>query len=120
MKEKKTPRGISGKGWKEAGFPSEAMYIKAQEAEMDRNMQEGARRQQETRVGGGKDMKEKKMARGGMAMMGDEKMPMMARGGKVKPKAKKMARGGMTKMARGGKVRGAGCAKKGTRPAKMV
>jgi len=41
----------------------------------------------------------------------------MARGGMAK---KKMARGGMTKkkMASGGKVKGAGCAMKGTRKAK--
>jgi len=43
----------------------------------------------------------------------------MARGGMAK---KKMARGGMTeakKMKRGGKVKGSGCATKGTRKAKI-
>lgn len=49
----------------------------------------------------------------------DRNASKMKRGGMAK---KKMARGGMTeakKMKRGGKVKGAGCAMKGTRKAKI-
>jgi len=50
----------------------------------------------------------------------DEAMPMMKAGGMMKKKG--YAKGGMMKKgyAKGGKVRGAGRASKGVRPAKMV
>ena len=65
---------------------------------------------------GGGMVKPKKMMGGGMAMMPKKKM---MGGGKVKPM--KMMGGGKVKgYTGGGKVRGCGMARKGTRPVKMV
>lgn len=61
-------------------------------------------------------MKPKKMMAGGMA----DKMPMMAKK-KKKPMMDKMeGMDSMPKMKKGGKVRGCGMAKKGTKSAKQV
>ena len=106
MAESKTPMGVSGKGWKEAGYPSEDDYIRAQEAEIDRKMADAMDMYNEKRYSG-------------KAKPTPRPEPRLAKGGKVSYGKSGMKAGGKVRGC-GIKARGCGIAKKGVRKAKML